>query len=226
MWHPPQLSRFILGPRPSPTFSSSAKSTAPAVKNAAWVPLNPSSCPPAPAAPPRTPGSLALNVDPPPPHCDEAISIWKKNRHATAAAKVSGTTRLRFIVVSPSTSNMNCAIVERTRRPAVEKIVLRFGMRFVAQNATSVPAAASSRMPCYFKGVARIPRLDLRKKCRGGTTQDSVDSTNGLIRRCLRRRCPATRRIAASATQQSRPAKRKDTRLLPPASAAQQGCAS
>jgi hypothetical protein len=62
------------------------------------------------------------------PHCEEAISISKKNKHATAAAKVSGTTSLRFIVVSSSTSNMNSAIVERTRCPAVEKIVLRFGI--------------------------------------------------------------------------------------------------
>src|SRR6266849_4442412 len=203
MWHPPQLSRFILGPRPSGTFSTSAKSTAPAVKNAAWVVLNPASCPPAPAAPPRTPGSSALKVQLPPPHCDEAISIWKKNRHATAAANDSGTTSLRFIVVSSSTSNMDCAIVERTRRPAVEKIVLLFGMRFVLQNATSVPAAASLRMPRYFKDVARIPRLGLRKKCRGGTTEDSAGSTNGLIRRCLRCRRPATLKMTARRRRKS-----------------------
>src|SRR6266849_5769541 len=98
---------------------------------------------------------------------------------------------------------MNCAIVERTRGPAVEKIVLRFGLRFVLQNATSVPAAASLRMPRYFKDVARIPRLGLRKKCRGGTTEDSAGSTNGLIRRCLRCRRPATLKMTARRRRKS-----------------------
>jgi len=38
--------------------------------------------------------------------CDSTISTWKKKRHTTAAASVSGTTSLRFIAVSSSTSNM------------------------------------------------------------------------------------------------------------------------
>src|SRR5215472_2232575 len=58
-WQPPQLSRFILGPSPSSTSSAVLKAVWPAVKNACWPAVRPESIPPAPAAPPRTPGSLA-----------------------------------------------------------------------------------------------------------------------------------------------------------------------
>src|SRR5262245_35674041 len=58
-WQPPQLSRFIIGPRPSRTVSSSTKSSLPASKNASSLFISPAIAPPAPAAPPRTPGSLA-----------------------------------------------------------------------------------------------------------------------------------------------------------------------
>src|SRR5882672_552059 len=121
MWHPPQLSRFILGPRPSSTSSAEAKSVAPEAKNRAWFGLNPASCPPASELPPRTPGSLALKVDPPPPHCEEAISIWKKNKAATDPAKDSGTTTcfLSFIIVSSSASNMSTARMRAGQRERV-----------------------------------------------------------------------------------------------------------
>src|SRR5262245_37264556 len=58
-WQPPQLSRFIVGPRPSGTVSSSTKSSLPASKNAISFCVSPAIAPPAPAAPSRTPGSLA-----------------------------------------------------------------------------------------------------------------------------------------------------------------------
>src|SRR5207247_11398594 len=96
---PAQLSRFLLGPWPCGTLSSSANSAAPAVKTAAWVPLQPSSCPPAPAAPPRTPGSVALNCVPPPPKDsrEETKSTWKKDSAATDPANDSGTASVLFI---------------------------------------------------------------------------------------------------------------------------------
>src|SRR4029450_4332697 len=60
-WQPPQLPRFIVGPRPSATSSSSANSSLPALKNASSVLVSPAMGAPAPAAPPRTPGSRAAD---------------------------------------------------------------------------------------------------------------------------------------------------------------------
>src|SRR5215467_3996986 len=51
-WQPPQLSRFILGPRPSGTSSAVLKAVWPALKNAVCPALRPGSGLPAPAAPP------------------------------------------------------------------------------------------------------------------------------------------------------------------------------
>src|SRR5437867_10775434 len=58
-WQPPQLPRFIVGPRPSPDSSSSANSSVPSLKNSSSVLVSPAMGAPAPAAPPRTPGSRA-----------------------------------------------------------------------------------------------------------------------------------------------------------------------
>ena len=50
---------------------------------------------PAPAAPPRTPGSLALKVN-----WEDAISTWDKNKAATDPANNEGVTSFLFILVS------------------------------------------------------------------------------------------------------------------------------
>src|SRR5262245_13639337 len=63
IWQPPQLSRFILGPRPSGTSSGALKSSLPWLKNASWFAVNPDSGLPEAAAPPRTPGSWAAKPE-------------------------------------------------------------------------------------------------------------------------------------------------------------------
>src|SRR5881396_2391622 len=102
LWQPAQLSRFIRGPSPSATTSTSSKSALPSVKKADCLAVNPAIGPPAPAGPPRTPGSRAVDDS-----WDDAISICKENRAATAAAKDSGAISLLFMVAPSLTSNTN-----------------------------------------------------------------------------------------------------------------------
>ena len=59
LWQPAQPSRFIRGPTPSGTSSTLSKSALPSAKNSNCLAVNPASGAPAPAAPPRTPGSRA-----------------------------------------------------------------------------------------------------------------------------------------------------------------------
>ena len=68
-WQPPQPSRFILGPKPSGTSSSSSKSSCPRLKNSVSRAVNPAMGCPAPGGSPRTPGSRL------PPRC-ESIFTW------------------------------------------------------------------------------------------------------------------------------------------------------
>ena len=59
-WQPPQLSRFIVGPRPPATSSTSLKSSLLTSKAASWVGVKPDNALPASAPTVRGPGSLAL----------------------------------------------------------------------------------------------------------------------------------------------------------------------
>src|SRR4029077_19029862 len=105
-WQPAQLPRFIVGPRPSATSSSSTNSSLPALKKASSVLVSPARGAPAPAAPLRSPGSRAAD--------DEAtgggISAQEKKKPPTASVKSNGTTI--FFIATPSPP------VNRTRRDA------------------------------------------------------------------------------------------------------------
>src|SRR5258706_11719743 len=96
----------------------------------------------------------------------------------------------RFLV------NQQYELRERRANAASSDCRNRFSLRYassVLQKATSVPLRPRLRMPCHFKEVAQIPRGGLRRKRRGGTTEDRAIWTNDLIRRCLKRRRSATR---------------------------------
>src|SRR6185295_17119504 len=69
LWHPAQLSRLKRGPSPSSvsgivpsTEATSANASWPELKNLPSFTVNPGIAPPAPAAPPRTPGSVCARV--------------------------------------------------------------------------------------------------------------------------------------------------------------------
>src|SRR5216684_2136545 len=95
-WQPPQLPRFIVGPRPSATVSSSSKSSLPALKNASSVLVSPAMGAPAPAAPPRTPGSLAAEDE----SSEDGISSRKRKKAMTTSTKISAITA--FLIATPS----------------------------------------------------------------------------------------------------------------------------
>src|SRR5882757_1171767 len=65
-WHPEQLSRLNLGPRPSGPASTSWKTSFATSKKPRSRSLRPGSAPPAPGSPPRTPGSVGARDDAPP----------------------------------------------------------------------------------------------------------------------------------------------------------------
>src|SRR5216684_7122443 len=95
-WQPPQLPRFIVGPRPSATVSFSSKSSLPALKNASSVLVSPAMGAPAPAAPPRTPGSLAAEDE----SSEDGISSRKRKKAMTTSTKISVITA--FLIATPS----------------------------------------------------------------------------------------------------------------------------
>src|ERR1700704_1158495 len=66
-WHPEQLSRLNLGPRPSGPASTSWKTSFATSKYWRSTSLRPVSAPPAPGSPPRTPGSVGPPRDDAPP---------------------------------------------------------------------------------------------------------------------------------------------------------------
>src|SRR6266571_1147909 len=66
-WHPEQLSRLNLGPRPSGPASTSWKTSFATLKYWRSTSLRPGSAPPAPGSPPRTPGSVGAPRDDAPP---------------------------------------------------------------------------------------------------------------------------------------------------------------
>src|SRR6267378_5400756 len=103
IWQPPQLSRFILGPRPFPTGSTSANSPAPAVKNAAWFVVKSRKALPAPASPPRTPGSRAAqeSSEDPTGSTEAAGSVRSRNKAAIAAVRISDATCVAFMFYLP-----------------------------------------------------------------------------------------------------------------------------
>ena len=95
IWQPPQLSRFIRGPRPSATASTSAKSSAPALKNAPWFAVKSRNALPAPASPSRTPGSRAEGST------EDAGSVRSRNKAAIDAVRISDATCVAFIFSAP-----------------------------------------------------------------------------------------------------------------------------
>src|SRR5438309_10776424 len=95
IWQPPQLPRFIVGPRPSLTSSSSWNSSRPAWKNASSALVSPEMGAPAPGAPPRTSGSRAAGDE----STADGISEQGQNHPTTTSAKSSGMTK--FFIVDP-----------------------------------------------------------------------------------------------------------------------------
>src|SRR5205809_2719214 len=116
-WQPPQLPRFIVGPRPSPASSSSANSSVPALKNANSVLVSPAMGAPAPAAPPRTPGSRAAEDE----SSGSGISSGKRKKPATARTKSRA---MAFFMDTPSLPKMDspfCAF--SSGEPACQRII-------------------------------------------------------------------------------------------------------
>ncbi len=94
-WQPAQLPRFIVGPRPSATPSSSSKSSLPASKDASSVPVSPAMGAPAPAAPTRAPGSRAAEDE------SSADGISSRKRKNPTTARISRATTI-FFMAAPS----------------------------------------------------------------------------------------------------------------------------
>src|SRR5437899_5582140 len=113
-WQPPQLPRFIVGPRPSATSSSSTNSSVPALKKTSSVLVSPARGAPAPAAPPRTPGSRAVDDE----STGGGISAQEKKKPTTASVRSKGTT-IVFIAIPSSP-------VHRTRRDGSRDLSLLF----------------------------------------------------------------------------------------------------
>src|SRR3989454_9849298 len=89
-WQPAQLSRFIVGPRPSSVPSASSNSVLPRSKNASSAAVSPASGSPASGVPKRTPGSLATGSS------EDAVSTWNRKETAAAAASTNGSANLVF----------------------------------------------------------------------------------------------------------------------------------
>src|SRR5262249_25178602 len=98
-WHPAQLSRFIIGPSPSATFSTSLKSSLPALNITSSGAVNPVRALPAPAAPPRPPGSLAAEG---PGGMSGSVGI--KEHPTSASVRDSGSTN--FFMATPRASHV------------------------------------------------------------------------------------------------------------------------
>src|SRR5438034_7916951 len=118
-WQPAQLPRFIVGPRPSATSSSSTNSSVPALKKTSSVLVSPARGAPAPAAPPRTPGSRAVDDE----STGGGISAQEKKKPTTASVRSKGTTIV--FIATPSSP------VNRTRRDARATCVLYSHLRSV-----------------------------------------------------------------------------------------------
>src|SRR2546422_69672 len=89
-WQPAQLSRFIVGPRPSSVPSASSNSVLPASKNASSAAVRPAIGSPASGVPKRTPGSLATGSS------EDAVSTWNRKETAAAQASTNGSANLVF----------------------------------------------------------------------------------------------------------------------------------
>src|SRR6267143_2191921 len=89
-WQPAQLSRFIVGPRPSSMLSTCSNSSLPTWKNASSAALRPAIGSPASEVPKRTPGSLAIGSS------EDAVSTWKRKETAAAEASTNGSANLVF----------------------------------------------------------------------------------------------------------------------------------
>src|SRR6266571_3740199 len=116
-WQPPQLPRFIVGPRPSLASSSSANSSVPALKNASSVLVSPAMGAPAPAAPPRTPGSRAAEDE----SSGSGISSGKRKKPATARTKSRA---MAFFMDTPSLPKMDSPFAHfSSGEPACQRII-------------------------------------------------------------------------------------------------------
>src|SRR5207245_8150702 len=89
-WQTGQLSKFIVGPRPSSVPAASSNSVLPRSKNASSAAVSPASGSPASGVPKRTPGSLATGSS------EDAVSTWNRKETAAAAASTNGSANLVF----------------------------------------------------------------------------------------------------------------------------------
>src|SRR5947208_3361893 len=117
-WQPPQLPRFIVGPRPSPDSSSSANSSVPALKNASSVLLSPAMGAPAPAAPPRTPGSRAAEDE----SSGDGNSSRKRKKPTTASISSATTSFFMATPFSPRKYTPRSRILFRGK-PACQRTI-------------------------------------------------------------------------------------------------------
>src|SRR5205085_5884245 len=95
-WHPPHESRLKRAPSPSGTVSCSSKSAFPSLKNSSWPAVRPASGAPAPAAPPRTPGSWAGGGS-----CADSVAVWMLTTHMNANSTGADMNRDFFQIIDP-----------------------------------------------------------------------------------------------------------------------------
>src|SRR6267154_6284253 len=130
-WQPAQLSRFIAGPRPSATFSTSSKSSLPALNDASSVRVRPTIGAPAPAVPPRIPGSRAAE--------DESSGSGNSSRKTTnpMAASISSATTTFFMAAPSSQKNRPpLARILRRGEPACQHAIMTTSFQFSVEGAS------------------------------------------------------------------------------------------
>ena len=137
-WHPPQLSRFIRGPRPSATSSAALNSSFAELKYSFSAFVSPGNGCPAPGGPPRGPGSFASRIcaaawncstSNPAPATASVVFIDRRSevRMYTPPALLWGSVGVRIRGNKRISSVGRCAGVEQnTVRPTANGFVLRW----------------------------------------------------------------------------------------------------